>query len=217
MKIFIDFDDVIFNTKKFKKDLLEKVFIKNGATKEDFSRTYHCFFVINKKNGKYYDPKKQIKALKKLENVEGEKLEKDFYRFIKDLKRYVFKDVLAFLEKITEHEVFLISYGDPEFQKMKVKGSDVSDFFKKIILGKFNKIDFINNIIDKSRISSKEQTILIDDLPKNLKKKGKFKARIKTFHLRRSEGRYGDLDCEDVDFEVKNLKEAEKIINSLSW
>ena len=65
MKIFIDFDDVIFNTGKFKEDFLNEVFIKNGATQDDFMETRYHFFKNNNQANKYYDPKKQIEALGK--------------------------------------------------------------------------------------------------------------------------------------------------------
>ena len=78
MKIFIDFDDVIFNTGKFKEDFLNKVFIKNGATQNDFTKTYYHFFKKNGQVDKYYDPKKQIEALGKKDYINGDKLEKDF-------------------------------------------------------------------------------------------------------------------------------------------
>ena len=51
MKIFIDFDDVIFNTKLLKKSLV-KIFSENGVPKKDFEESYRLIFK-NKKNDLY--------------------------------------------------------------------------------------------------------------------------------------------------------------------
>jgi len=215
MKIFIDFDDVLFNTKKFKNDFLNKVFIKNGVSEENFRKTYYHFFKINKKSGKYYNPQKQIESLGKISGVDGNKLEKDFFIFMKDLKKYIFADVWFFLKKFNKKDLFLISYGDPLFQKMKVDGSGIPKFFKDVVLGKAEKMSSINSVLDKNRISLNDKFIIIDDLPKHLKKKGKYKKGMETFHLRRPDGRYSDLISKDADFEAKNLKEVFKIINKV--
>ena len=42
MKIFIDFDGVIFNTELFKKRLI-KFFSENGISKKDFDKSYQYF------------------------------------------------------------------------------------------------------------------------------------------------------------------------------
>jgi hypothetical protein len=212
MKIFIDFDDVIFNTGKFKEDFLNEVFIKNGATQADFTETYYHFFKKDKQVNKYYDPKKQIEALGKKEHINGKKLEKDFYIFMKDLKKYVFGDVAYFFEKISKRDLFLISYGDPLFQKMKIEGTHTAAFFGKIILGKFRKMDLISKAVEEHKLSQNEKVIVIDDLPKHLKKMGALKERLITFHLRRSEGRYKELICDNADYEVKNLRAVAQII-----
>ncbi|MFZ2188255.1 MAG: hypothetical protein WAV73_01680 [Candidatus Moraniibacteriota bacterium] len=212
MKIFIDFDDVIFNTGKFKEDFLNEVFIKNGATQADFAETYYYFFKKNKQVNKYYDPKKQIKALGKKEYINGNKLEKDFYTFMKDLEKYVFEDVTSFLKKIGKRNLFLISYGDPLFQKMKIEGTHTAEMFGGVILGKFRKMDLISKEMGVCGLLQYEKIIVIDDLPKHLGKIKALKERLVTFHIRRPEGRYRDLACKYVDYEVKNLKEVIGII-----
>jgi hypothetical protein len=212
MKIFIDFDDVIFNTGKFKEDFLDKVFIKNGATREDFAKTYYYFFKKNNQVNKYYDPKKQIEALGKKEYVNKDKLKKDFNVFMQDLKKYVFRDAICFLRKNSKHDLFLVSYGDPLFQKMKINGAQISGLFEKIIVGRFRKIDLISREVGKRNFSQDEKLIAIDDLPKHLRKTRELKKRLITFHLKRPEGRYKNLTCGYADYETKNLKEVSEII-----
>ena len=54
---FIDFDDTLFNTKKFKKELI-KIFLKNNINKKQFTEFYYD------QNNKH-DPEKQINKLHK--------------------------------------------------------------------------------------------------------------------------------------------------------
>ena len=57
MKVFIDFDDVLFNTRDFKRDLIN-IFIKNGVSRKQFTEEGYW-------SGKY-NLEKQIKSLEKI-------------------------------------------------------------------------------------------------------------------------------------------------------
>ncbi|MFZ2193748.1 MAG: hypothetical protein WAV31_05890, partial [Candidatus Moraniibacteriota bacterium] len=80
MKLFIDFDDVLFNAKKFKTDLIN-IFIKNGVSKLEFENSYYSFRKKDQALGKYYDLKKQISALKKIKRLNHEKLANELADF----------------------------------------------------------------------------------------------------------------------------------------
>jgi len=212
MKIFIDFDDVLFNAKKFKKDLIG-VFKKNGITRQEFDNSYYTFQKVAQVEGKYYDPKKQVKVLKKRFEIDTKKLEKDLDKFLKDLKKYVFPDVFDFLSNFSKKDLFLITYGHVRFQKKKIRNSGTNKFFKKILISKDNKINIVLETCKKYGFSpEKESIIIIDDRPEQIEKTEKIRKKIITFRMCRPEGRYSDLLCIDKDWEVKNLKEVSKII-----
>lgn len=212
MKIFIDFDDVIFHAKKFKKDLIG-IFKKHGITRQEFNNSYYAFSKGSELEGKYYDPKKQIKILKKRFQVDNKKLQKDLDKFLKDLSGYIFPDVHYFLNNFSKSDLFLISYGHARFQRKKIRSSGMSKCFRKVLISKNNKMNIILNTCRKYGISpSKEDVILIDDRPEQLERTEQGKRRIKTFRICRPEGRYSDLLCVEMDYEVRNLREVFKII-----
>lgn len=211
MKIFVDFDDVIFNAKKFKEDLIH-VFMKNGVTRHEFENSYYTFQKKAQVEGKYYDPKKQVAVLRRRNIIDHKKLERDIDVFMSDLKKYVFPDVKEFLGNFKKNDLYLISYGHVKFQKTKIKGSLVRKYFRKVVISKDNKINIIRETAKKDNFLSRESVILIDDRPEQLEQTEKKKKSIVTFHMCRPEGRYSDLICLNRDYEVKNLKEVAKII-----
>ena len=211
MKIFVDFDDVIFNAKKFKQDFI-RVFRRNGITRSEFENSYYTFQKKAQMEGRYYDPKKQIEVLRRRNSIDHAKLGREVDAFMADLEKYVFRDVSNFLENFQKKDLYLISYGHEKFQRAKIKGSGIGKFFKKIIISKNQKINIIKEIIRKDNFSSEESVILIDDRPEQLEQTEKKRKSVVTFHMCRPEGRYSDLICVAMDYEVKNLKEADRII-----
>ncbi|HLN18696.1 MAG TPA: hypothetical protein VK255_00825 [Patescibacteria group bacterium] len=212
MKIFIDFDDVIFNAKRFKKDLIG-VFSKNGITRQEFDNSYYTFQKKAQMEGRYYDPKNQIKVLKKRFKIDNKKLEKDLDVFLSDMKKYVFPDVYGFLSNFPKNDLFLITYGHVRFQKKKIRNSGINKFFRRTLVSKDNKINIVLESCRKYSFSpEREDILLIDDRPEQIEKTEAIRKKIRTFRMCRPEGRYSDLLCIDKDWEVKDLKEVQKII-----
>lgn len=211
MKIFIDFDDVIFNAKRFKEDFI-KVFQNNGVTRAEFENSYYTYSKRAQEWGKYYDPKNQIRVLRRRNQIDHEKLEKDLDLFLADLREYVFPDVYRFLESFPKKDLFLLTYGHVKFQKIKIKGAGVKKYFKKLLISKDNKINVIMETCKAYKFSPGEKIILIDDRPEQLERAERARKSVVTFHMCRPEGRYTNLICLDKDYEVNSLKETLGII-----
>jgi FMN phosphatase YigB (HAD superfamily) len=211
MKVFIDFDDVIFNAKRFKNDLI-KVFLENGITRSEFDNSYYTFAKKDQDRGKYYDPKSQIQVLRRRRQINHKKLNLKIDDLMGNLERYVFPDVAYFLGNFSKKDLFLITYGHVRFQKNKIKGSGIGKYFRKTIVSKKNKIDDILKIAGKIKLFPEEDIILIDDRPEQIEEVEKRKKKVTTFRMCRKEGRYSDLICLKRDYEVRNLREALKII-----
>ncbi|MFZ2193755.1 MAG: hypothetical protein WAV31_05925, partial [Candidatus Moraniibacteriota bacterium] len=107
------------------------------------------------------------------------------------------------------------TYGHEKFQKLKIKNSDLKKYFSQIIITKNYKADDIKEVSEKLELSLEEKIILIDDRPEQIEIAKKKNKKIITLRLRRKEGRYKNLICKNTDYEIKNLKEALKIINNL--
>lgn len=215
MKIFLDFDDVVFNAKKFKKDLV-KVFLQNGISRSEFENSYYTFAKRAQEWGQYYDPKDQVKVLRRRDSIDSKQLENDIERMMQDLSGYVFEDCYEFLKLFPKKDLYLITYGHVKFQKKKIKGSKIGRFFDKIIVSEGNKIDDIMRIIKEKRIPSYEVVVYVEDRPEQIERARKRTRRVRTFHMCRPEGRYSNLACQYKDFEVKNLRETLRIVKKLA-
>lgn len=211
MKVFIDFDDVIFNAKRFKHDLI-RIFLKNGITRSEFDSSYYTFLKKDQDRGKYYDPKSQIRVLRRRSLINHKKLDLEVDALMENLEGYVFPDVPDFLNNFSKKDLFLITYGHVKFQKNKIKGAGIGKYFQKTIISKNNKADDILETVKKIKLSAEEGIILIDDRPDQIERAKRRNKKITAFRMCRKEGRYSDLICLRKDYEVKNLKEALKII-----
>jgi len=211
MKFFIDFDDVLFNTKLFKSDII-KIFENNGISEEIFNRYYKDG---SEKKGdskvRKYNPRKQIRKMK-IAGIETEKIEKEVIGLLKNTKKYLFSDGIDFLKEFRQEELYAVSFGDAKFQKEKIESSGIKKYFKKILIVSFSKAIGIKKVLSRKNIKPGEALIFIDDREKFLKDIKKSYPGIVTFFMKRSEGRYDDERTKYCDFEVKNFDEILKII-----
>jgi FMN phosphatase YigB (HAD superfamily) len=209
MKIFIDFDDSLFNTKKFH-DRLIKIFLENGISKKDFFDTYYDYPQKTAYGLKKYDPEKQINTLGKKNNINEKRLRKDLKKFISNTREFVFPDVNAFLKDNKKTDLYVVSYAYTDFQFRKIINSGIYTQFRRVSVSDKNK-----NIVLKQFVGKKDAFIFIDDRIENINLAKKYFPNCATFLLKRKEGRYYDKKTKAVDFEIKNLKEAQKIILKL--
>jgi len=202
MKIFIDFDDVIFNTGLFKKSLA-KIFSESGVPKKDFKESYQLIFK-NKKTT--YSPLKHIGFFTKNKKVDSLKILFHIENLLKNLESYLFNDAKIFLKHFAKNNLYLLSYGDLKFQRQKIKATGISKYFKRIIVTKNNKFKIIKKMVGKNKFKKGERVIFIDDKPshiKEVKQKG-----IITFQIIRPYLRLPRT----ADFNVRNFKEIENIL-----
>ncbi|PIP28196.1 MAG: hypothetical protein COX29_02535 [Candidatus Moranbacteria bacterium CG23_combo_of_CG06-09_8_20_14_all_35_22] len=211
MKIFLDFDDVLFNTKKFIQDEID-IFRKYGISEEIFKKHYYQYGK-NKKGKiiKKYNLKKQLQGIKKELNINIDNIENELRIFLSIVSRYIFSDTVLFLKQFERKELFLISYSKTEFQKLKIKNSGLANYFEKIKITNGNKEEEMLKFIGKNK---KEELFFIDDRVDYILKVKKKIPQIKTILLKRKEGRYDNEKNKYCDFVAKNLKQALKIIKN---
>ncbi len=213
MKIFVDFDGVIFDSIKFRKSL-KKVFVKSGVSIFNYDSTFNIFSSTTTKKNTAYSPKKHINKLEKIEKINRKKIERNLKNFYGDLKKFVFPDAIHFLGKFNPDELFILSFGNRNFQRGKIKNSGVDKFFGKIIISVENKMDIIFKTAKEKNFKKNEKIFFIDDCPDNLKKNKRNRMHIKTLYMKRRTGSYCNLSCPIADFEINNLKQALKIIKT---
>ena len=206
MKIFIDFDDVLFNTKQFIADV-KGVFERNGVSEEIFKK-YYKDLEIKKGEGtvRKYNPYKQIERIK-AQGFETGKIEKEFPELIKDTRKYLFEGALPFLEEMKNEDLYIVSFGDKRVQEEKINNSGISGYFKKILIVDVSKAVAIRKILKDKSIKKGEALIFIDDREKFLKDIKKSYPGMVTFLMKNPQGRYDDERTKYCDFEVKSFEE----------
>lgn len=209
MKIFLDFDDSLFNTKKFR-DGLVKVFLKNGVSRKDFFDTYYDYPKKTSSGLKKYNPNQQIRLLKKNLNIESTKIKRDLQKLIQSTGQFVFSDVNNFLKGFRKENLYLISYGYTDFQRKKIKNCGLFGKFRNVII-----TDGSKNVVISRFVKRKEIFAFIDDRVENINCIKKYFPNSATFLLKRREGRYNDKKTKEVDFKVRSLNEAEEIIRDI--
>jgi FMN phosphatase YigB (HAD superfamily) len=125
----IDFDDTLFDTYSFKKEIINS--LKNiGVSEKLYSTSYKR--ARNKKNGDFaYSFERHAKFLA-LEGFDFEKIKQAFENI--DIKNFLFSDAIDFLQSLKKYNqpIILLSLGDPNFQETKVKNCGIEKYFDRI-------------------------------------------------------------------------------------
>lgn len=209
MKLIFDFDGIIFNTRLFKRQLM-KCFSEAGVLKKDFEKSYQYF-----KNQKIpYSAIKHLRFLKREFGYNSDrcyglilgKVEKMF----KNLKPYIFKDAEIFLKSLSKNNLYLLSYGDLNFQKQKIKGAKISDYFRRVIITNKNKAEIVKQIVKKDKFGKLEKIIFIDDQPRNIEEVSSIRN-ITTIQLIRPPSKSILKFSKKADFKVKNFREIKNL------
>lgn len=144
MKVYIDFDGTLFDTDRYNRDC-KQVFNKYGITNDMFHNAYQELF-----------GKTKLFNLNIITDylVNKHHINKIIYEEISELKNndYVYSEVIGCLNEIKSlgFELYILTYGDISYQKEKIKHSDISKYFKDIIITEQAKtslnLDYSNSI-----------------------------------------------------------------------
>ncbi|MEA3323146.1 MAG: hypothetical protein U9Q12_02895 [Patescibacteria group bacterium] len=127
--------------------------------------------------------------------------------FLEDLEEYVFEDFYAFVNQYDKEDLIILSYGDHDFQKQKIIGSGVEQFFVDTIITQGDKAEEIKQYMQNF---PNEDTILIDDKLGYFVSVKELSMNTKTIHILR-----GDNVCDNgtfCDTHTNNLSKISDII-----
>ena len=213
MKFFIDFDDVIFNTKEFRINL--KVFFNENGVSDELIEKYY-YDEKDRNEVKLFDPEGLINRLEWFEKLDVDSLRKNFSVYMQNLSSFIFPDVDDFLKFTGKENTYLISFGLPIFQNEKITACGVYKLVSGCVVTRSSKSLAIAGVVEKMNISRDEKIVFIDDRieqVQDIKKNFPFSI---TFLLCRKEGRYCDTKNEYCDYEIHDLIEAQEIISKLN-
>lgn len=214
MKIFIDFDDVLFNTKYFSA-YLKEFFAKAGIDQELFQKYYYASNDQAKDKVRLFDPNGLFLRLEKYEKIDTSKIRHDFETKLQDLERFVFEDATDFLAAMGKENLQVISFGLANWQQNKIKGSRIDKLVENFVTTEKPKAQEIERLLAQMKLDVEEKIFFIDDRAEHLEDVKKSFPQIITIFLCRKEGRYCDQKNEFCDYEARDLKEAEEIISKL--
>jgi len=210
MKIIFDFDHTLFSAKQFY-FALKEAFFKLGVKEKLFQET----FEKSKGKGRDYKPYRQFKLVIKLKpKISLKRLKETFDKILKKAPKFLYPDTIWFLKRWRKKaKLILLSYGEEKFQRDKIKASKIEKYFQKRVK--------ITRDIDKVKpfkkfFQKKEKLIFIEDNPTALSEAKKIFPNVVTVRINRGEGKYTkEPNNPQIDFSIKNLKELDKILNSL--
>lgn len=179
MKIYIDFDGTLFDTDKYTKDfinILSEYGINNDIYEEAKMNIFNDrkLFNVNVIVDYFIDKYNIYIELKdRVDNLLN--------------NSYVYPEIVDCIQKLINngYEPHLLTYGDYNFQKMKIKKSNIAQYFKEIIITEK----------DKSKLDiDYENSIFIDNNPVEVEKF--YNSMAKTIiRIRRESDRYSKKDC----------------------
>ncbi|HRY82815.1 MAG TPA: HAD hydrolase-like protein [Candidatus Moranbacteria bacterium] len=207
MKIFIDFDDVLFDTREFVIDY-KKIFKSYGINEKIYDKYYYNYPANKNKSFKKYNSKMHVREIGKNFPINARKIEKNITNFIKNTRKYIFKDVYKFVNRFSKKDLYIISFPKIGFQETKIKNSGINKYFEKSISTSGLKSKIIKNLIKKNEI-----VYFIDDRLESVENVKKKIPSVVTILLGRKEGRHKYSGKGNFDFRAVNLREVFKIIN----
>jgi len=175
IKIYLDFDGTIYNSTKLYNEFIN-IFIKHNINKdylENIIKEYYQkeknYIILAKRIIK--DNNLDISILNEINNLYSNKL--------------LFKDTIPFLEKYyKKYDLILLTLGNKEYQLKKINSTNITKYFKNIIIT--NK--------DKSKLNIDYQNgIFIDNNPLELEKFYKSKAKY-LIRIKRKTDKYSKLN-----------------------
>lgn len=211
MLIFLDFDDVLFNTKRFKADYF-KLFKKRGIAKSIFEKFYYD--PLDERKTKSYSPSAHIKRICNQTQLDYREFEAATMQFTRDTSKYVFKDTIKFLDNLSQGELCLISFSKTNFQKSKIFNSGLTKYFSQIKIVNELKGKEIKKIIKNKYNSINKEIYFIDDRVEHIADAKIKNPDVATILFIRKEGQHHDRKNKFCDYSVKSTKEILKIINS---
>jgi len=160
---FLDFDHTLFNTDEFfhvdVRNAFRHLGIDSGSWERGYTQSWRAGYTLERHAEEMNHQSGSHLALDEMKHI--------VRNSFADLQRYVFPDVLPFLENAKRKAVrlYLLSFGNPEWQRYKVRGSRLDHYFDDIFLttGEGGKA---NVVLEQAR--GFEKVLMVDNNPSEL-------------------------------------------------
>lgn len=208
MIVFIDFDDVLFDTASFK-DAIKDIFLTAGLTDAQFQETYDRARVSGGVH--VYSGDAHLEIVEHDFGIKKETLKKLIGDFLSDTSMFIFDDAVPFLEMIQKKgKICLVSFGASSWQNKKVLNSGIAHYFDDIQIGARNK----GTAISQTGLQSEKPAFFIDDRVDFIDQVKEKHPHIHTILMTREQCRYNDSPSGTTDSTVCTLEQVLGIIQA---
>ena len=203
MNYYLDFDYTLFDTYSFREELY-KILEINGLNSSELPLT------AEKKDNsqKLLNIREAFKKLSDERNIPFENFIKPLEKLYERGQEYLYKDSVEFLEylKSKGHKLYVITWGEKQYQEEKLKITKIYDYFDEIIYAETLKYELDN--VDY------ENGIFIDDSVRDLE--GLYEKNAKQlYRIKRKNGKNSnkELNIKEI-LEFNSLKELQKYLEN---
>lgn len=168
--LVVDFDDVINKTTTFNNELFKRLSEQSGIAEKKLNEFYESAKLPSQKGEKVFKFSEFIGRIKEegsnAEALEGVVKGLDYNKFVDQaVKRALMAARLDGFEKFVR--VSILTHGDPEYQKMRIDGTDLKDVVDDIIYTEGSKSQVVANLLEE--YDDKPPFIItLDDNPKHV-------------------------------------------------
>jgi len=200
MNYYLDFDYTLFDTYAFRQGLYE-ILEANGLDK-----TYLAITPEMKTNGQQLlNIKALFKSLSKTKNIPLENFLQPLEELYNKCNEFVYDDTVEFISylKSKNHKLYVLTWGEKEFQKEKLKASKLYDYFDEIIYA-----EQLKYTLDLDY----ENGIFVDDSIRDLE--GLYEKNAKqVFRIKRKNGKNSnkELNIKEI-LEFNSLRELQEYL-----
>ncbi len=157
-KVFIDFDDTLFDRSRFTQEYYRLMVGLTGATLDEVREAYHHPEVYSKG---FHGPRKHLQKMAEAHDFDMEEAANQMEKLLEDTSEYVFPEAQNFLASMSgKFDLILMTVGERSFQESKVKNSGLVNYFSEQI---YINPDEYKAIHIKNHLQKGEQFYLIDD------------------------------------------------------
>ena len=201
MKYYLDFDYTLFDTYSFREELY-KILDINGIDRNELPITVET----KDDSQKLLNIKELFEKMSKEKNIPINNLMSPLEKVYKRGNEFLYSDTIEFLEylKSKGHKLYILTWGDKEYQKEKIKISKIEKYFDEIIFAE--KLKYEVDTVDYSN------GIFIDDSIRDLEGLYNKNAK-KLFRIKRENGKnsYQNLNIKEI-LEFNSLRELQEYL-----
>lgn len=216
---FLDFDHTLFNTDEFFHVDVRNAFLRFGIDdalwEQSYERAWQTGYTLEKHTEEVYRQSGNPLPLEDMKRIIRD--------MFSDLRRYLFPDTLRFLGDTKNKGVrlFLLSFGNPDWQRYKVFGSQVDGYFNDMffipreggkakfiseLMGGFDRILMVDNNPAEldviKNVTPTVETYCINRVPDEMLIFDSALSRLKFLEARRYVGkiwRHQHIACRNLD------------------